>query len=157
MPKIILALLLTAWTTSPIATKKRTLESEQRKTKLPATTGSPVAPSVQPNVTFAFAVARTDQADSFLEFKVIMAMAMGPAFVPQKTGIGLAVSSSKCCHWFLHIVISAKATTMARKAAIDDSINGELLVCERYSRLAHMIPTYLQKSLAPWAYCRPRS
>lgn len=84
MPKIILALLLTAWTTSPIATKKRSLESEQRKTKLPATTGSPVAPSVQPNVTFAFAVARTDQADSFLEFKVIMAMAMGPAFVPQR-------------------------------------------------------------------------
>jgi hypothetical protein len=35
-------------------------------------------------VTFAFAVARTDQPDSFLEFKVIMAMAMGPAFVREK-------------------------------------------------------------------------
>jgi len=35
-------------------------------------------------VTFALAVARTDQADSFLEFKVIMAMAMGPAFVREK-------------------------------------------------------------------------
>jgi len=35
-------------------------------------------------VIFAPAVARTDQADSFLEFKVIMAMAMDPAFVREK-------------------------------------------------------------------------
>jgi hypothetical protein len=37
-------------------------------------------------VTFALAVARTDQADSFLEFKVIMAMAMGPWMLQPETG-----------------------------------------------------------------------
>ena len=35
-------------------------------------------------MTFAFAVARTDQPDSFPEFKVITAGAMGPAFVREK-------------------------------------------------------------------------
>jgi hypothetical protein len=35
-------------------------------------------------VTFAPAVARTDQADRFLEFRDITAMAMGPAFVREK-------------------------------------------------------------------------
>ena len=60
-------------------------------------------------------------------------------------GIGPVGSGSKCCSCFCIIVISANATTTARKAAIP--MNGERLACERYSRLAHIVPTYMLRSL----------
>jgi hypothetical protein len=88
MPKIILVLLMTACATSPLATRKRTLESQRRKFEIACynvITGRTFSAA---NVTFSIAVARTDQADNIPEREFVMAIAMGPAFVREMNATG---------------------------------------------------------------------
>jgi hypothetical protein len=84
MQKIILMLLLTACTASAIATNKAIAQKPAVQDKVACynvITGRTFSAA---ECDLAFAVARTDQPDSFLEFKVIMAMAMGPHLAREK-------------------------------------------------------------------------
>jgi hypothetical protein len=62
------------------------LKCQPRLTQLRATTWSLAAFSLQSNVVFSFAAARTPWEDSTPELKFVMGMASGPAFFRESKG-----------------------------------------------------------------------